>query len=103
MQLALKQEYEAKHLPAMELMHFNGNPEVWPQLIDNFYQNVHSKMTFLDNIRMTRLISSLDGDVKKAIQSSGSRGLFYASALLTLIRDFGDPLLVATLRIKRLQ
>ena len=87
----------------MELMHFNGNPEVWPQLIDNFYQNVHSKMTFLDNIRMTRLISSLDGDVKKAIQSSGSRGLFYASALLTLKRDFGDPLLVATLRIKRLQ
>ena len=71
MQLALKQEYEARHLPAMELMHFNGNPVLWPELIDNFYQNVHSKMTFSDNIRMTRLISLLDGEAKRAIYSIG--------------------------------
>ena len=102
MQLALKQEYEAMHLPAMELIRFNGNPVLWPELIDNFYQNVHSKMTFSDSIRMTRLISLLDGDTKSAIQTIGSSGLFYASVLKTLKRDFGNPLLVATLRMKGL-
>ena len=102
MQLALKQEYEARDLPAMELIHFNGNPVLWPEFIDNFYQNVHLKMTFLDNIRMTRLISLLDGDAKRAIQSIGSSGLFYASALKTLKRDFGNPLLVAALCMKGL-
>ena len=102
MQLALKQEYEARHLPAMELMSFNGNLVLWPEFIDNFYQNVHSKMTFSDNIRMIRLINLLDGDAKIAIQSIGSSGLFYASALKTLKGDFGNPLLVATLRMKRL-
>ena len=102
MQLALKQEYEARHLPAMELIRFNGNPVLWPEFIDNFYQNVHSKMTFSDNIRITRLISLLDGDAKRAIQSIGSSGLFYASALKTLKRDFSNPLLVAMLRMKGL-
>ena len=102
MQLVLKQEYKARHLPAMELMRFNGNPIFWPEFIVNFYQNVHSKMTFFDNIRMTRLISLLDGDAKRAIQSTGSSDLFYASALKTLKRDFGNPLLVAALRMKAL-
>ena len=36
MQLALKQECEARHLPAMELMCFNGNAIFWPEFIDNF-------------------------------------------------------------------
>ena len=92
MQLALNQEYKARHLQVVELMRFNGNP---------VYLNVHSKMTFSDNIRMTRLISLLDGVAKRAIHSSGSSGLFYASSLKTLKRDFGNPLLVATLCVKR--
>ena len=86
----------------MELIRFNGNPVLWPEFTDNFYQNVHSKMTFSDNIRMTRLISLLDGDAKRAIQSIGSSGLFYASELKTLKRDFSNPLLVATLHMKGL-
>ena len=51
---------------------------------------------------MTKLVSFLDGDAKKAIQSIGLSGLLYASALKTLKRVFGNPLLVATLRMKRL-
>ena len=101
MQLALKLEYEARHLPAIELMRFNWNPVFWPEFIDNFYQNVHSKMKFSDNIRMTRLISLLDGDAKRAIQSTGSSSLFYTSVLKTLKGDFGNLLLVVTLRMKR--
>ena len=59
-------------------------------------------MTFLDNIRLSRLISSLNGDAKRAIQSIGLSGLFYASTLKTLKRTFINHLLVATLCMKRL-
>ena len=83
-------------------MRFNGNPIFWPEFMVNFYQNVHSKMLFSDNIPMARLISLLDGDAKRATQSIGLSDLFYASALKILKRDFGNPLLVATLRMKRL-
>ena len=102
MQLPLKQEYKVRHLPAMELMCFKGNPILWSEFIGNFYQNIHVKMTFSDNIRMTRLISLLNGDAKRAIQSIGLSSLFYASGLKTIKRYFGNPLLVATLRMKRL-
>ena len=83
-------------------MLYNGNPVFWPDFIDKIYQNVHSKVTFSDNIPMTRLISLLDRDAKWSIQSIGSSGLFYASALKTLKKDFGNPILVAALRMKRL-
>ena len=50
---------------------------------------------------MTRLIGLLDGVANRAIQSIGSSGLFYTSALKILKRGFGNPLLVATLCMKR--
>ena len=50
-------------------------------------------------MRMTRLLSLLDGDAKKAIFSIGSNGIFYATALKTLKRDLGNPLLVAHERL----
>ena len=90
-----------RHLPAIELIRFDGSPARWPEFIDSFHQNIHSKVTFTDNIRM-RLISLLDGDAKKAVQSIGSNGLFYASALKSLKSNFGNPLLVATFRMKTL-
>lgn len=62
-QLALKQEYKSRHLPATELKRFNGNLVFWPELIDNVYKNVHSKIMFLDNIKMTRLISLLQKEM----------------------------------------
>ena len=90
-----------RHLPAIELIRFDGSPARWPEFIDSFPQNIHSKVTFTDNIRM-RLISLLDGDAKKAVQSIGSNKLFYASALKSLKSNFGNPLLVATFRMKTL-
>ena len=90
-----------RHLPAIELIRFDGSPARWPEFIDSFHQNIHSKVTFTDNIRM-RLISLLDGDAKKAVQSIGSNKLFYASALKSLKSNFGNPLLVATFRMKTL-
>ena len=78
LQLALQQEYERRHLPAIELIRFDGSPAKWPEFIDSFRQNIHSKVTFTDNIRMMRLISLLDGDAKKAVWSIGSNGLQYS-------------------------
>ena len=100
LQLALQQEYEMRHLPAIVLIRFDGTPVKWPEFIDSFHQNTHTKVTFTDNIRMARLITLLDGDAKKAVQSIGSNGLFYASALKSLKSNFGNPLLVATFRVK---
>ena len=37
-----------------------------------------------DNLRMDHLLSVLDGDAKRSIQSIGSSGIFYATALKTL-------------------
>ena len=48
---------------------------------------------------MDRLLSVLDGDAKRSIQSIGSSGIFYATALKTLKRDFGNPLMIAHLRL----
>lgn len=42
---------------------------------------------------MERLLSVLDGEAKKAISSVGTSGIFYAAALKTLKRDFGNHLL----------
>ena len=44
----------------------------------------------------------LQGDAKKAILSTGSNGIFYATALETLKRDFGNPLLVAHKHLSKL-
>ena len=79
---------------AQAVMRFNENPVFCPEPIDNFYQNVNSKMTFLGNIRITGLISLLDADAKRTIQLAGLSGLLYESALKTLKRDFGNPLLL---------
>ena len=102
MQLASKQEYETRHLPTIEFIRFNGNPEFWPEFIDNFYQNVHLKMTFSINREIARLVGLLDGDAKKVTQSIGLGGLFCASMLKTSKRDFSYPLTFATLYIRRL-
>ena len=49
---------------------------------------------------MLRLISVLDRKAKQVIAAIGSNGIFYATALKTLKKNFGDPLLVGHLKIK---
>ena len=79
---------------------FSGDASHWPEFIECFYTRVHCKSSFDDNIRMTYLLSVLDGEAKKAIEAVGTCGLFYASALKTLKREFGKTLLVSYLRLK---
>ena len=48
---------------------------------------------------MTRLLSVLDGEAKKAVETIGTSGIFYATALKILKRDFGSPLLISHFRL----
>ena len=60
------------------------------------------KSTFTDDIRMERLISTLEGEAASAVKAIGTSGLFYASALKTLKRDFGNPAVVSHMKLKEL-
>ena len=95
----IEQEYESHNLPPTDLHIFDGDASKWQQFTEDFYRRVHRKITFDDNMRITGLISVLDADAKKAVFSIGSNGIFYATALKTLKRDLGNPLLVAHERL----
>ena len=51
-------------------------------------------------MRMERLLSVLKGEAKNSIISIGTNELLYASTLKSLKTDFGDPLVVAHLKLK---
>ena len=51
---------------------------------------------------MKRLCSVLDGEAKRVMEAIGKSGRFYATALKTLKRDFGNPLLVSHAKLKLL-
>ena len=95
----MKLEFESRHLPVVPLYRFSEDASHRPEFIECFYTRVHCKSSFDDNIRMTCLVSVLDGEAKKAIEAVGTCGLFYASALKTLRREFGNTLLVSHLRL----
>ena len=46
------------------------------------------------------LITVLDGEAKRVIAAIGSNGMFYATTLKSLKKNFGDLLLIAHLKIK---
>ena len=62
----------------------------WPEFIKTFFFPVHQKSSFDDNLRILRLISMVDGEAKRVIAAIGSNGIFYATALKTLKKNFGD-------------
>ena len=70
--------------------------------IENFDRRVHFKLSFTDNDRMERLLSVLTGEAKKGVECIGTAGIFYASALKTLKRDFGNITVVAHSKLKNL-
>ena len=98
--LALKEECQCRQLPPIELGRFGGNPSEWPEFISNFRNRIHENVSFNDSMRMERLLSALEGEAKKSVESIGFEGIFYATALKSLKRDFGNPVLVSHLKIK---
>ena len=49
---------------------------------------------------MEHLLSVLEGDAKRVVSATGRNGLFYATALKTLKREFGNPEAVFFLKLK---
>ena len=74
-QQVLQREFESRILPPIELKHFDGSSELWPEFIDHFYSRVHRMASFDNNLEMDCLLSVFDGDAKGSIQSIGSSGI----------------------------
>ena len=51
---------------------------------------------------MERLLSVLEGEANRPVESIDISGIFYATALKTLKRDFGNPIVIAHLKMKHL-
>ena len=49
---------------------------------------------------MERLLSALDGDAKRVVSAIGRNGLFYATALKALKREFGNPYAISFFKLK---
>ena len=101
-QQVLPREFESRNLPPIELKRFDGNPELWPEFIENFYSGVHQMASSDNNLKMDHLLSVLDGDAKRSIQSVGSSRIFYATTLKALKCDYGNPFIKSHLRVKSL-
>ena len=93
---AVHQHLEAKNLPPIELLTFDGNPSCWSEFIENFKIMVHIKTTFNDTIQMERLLSVLKGEAKRSVESIGRNGMFYATTVKCLKREFRNPNVVVT-------
>ena len=68
------------------------------KFIVEFKNRIHSKRHLLDNMRIERFLSVLKGET----ESIGKSSIFYAAALKTLKRDFGNAFTVAYMRRKLL-
>ena len=53
-------------------------------------------------MRMTRLLIVIDGEAKKSVEKIATSGIFYATVLKTLKRDFASPLLISHFRLRNL-
>ena len=99
---AVHQQLEARNLPPIELLTFDGNPGCWPEFIENFKIMIHCKSTFNNTIRLERLLDVLRGDAKRSVDSIGRNGVFYATALKCLKREFRNPNVVTHIKLKQL-
>ena len=53
-------------------------------------------------MQMMPLLSVLDGEAKKEVETISTSCIFHAAALKTLKRDFGSPLLISHFHLRNL-
>ena len=87
-----KLEFEWRSLPVVPQLRFNANVNK-PRFIKCYYTRVHFQFSFENDVPHER-------SAKRAIESFGTSGLFFASVLKILKHEFGNTLLVAQLRLK---
>ena len=88
---AIQQEYESRQLLSITSLK-------WSELISNFYDRIHVKISFDDSTRMQCLFSVLE----RSVEAIGNNGKFYATALKSLKTDIGNPVIVPHLKIQSL-
>ena len=96
------QEIEIRNFAIVNLFSFDGTPCNWPKILANFKSRAHFKQSFSLNMRLERLLNVLKRETKKLVESIGKSGIFYATALKTLKRDFGNTFTVAYMKTKLL-
>ena len=67
--LLFQREFEARDLPAINFLHFDGDSKQWPNFIQNFKHCVLNKVSFSDSVCMDCLLSVLDSKVKRAVSA----------------------------------
>lgn len=67
----------------------------------NFKPCFQDERNFKNFIRMRRLITICDGEAKRAVTSTGKRGVFRASSLKTLKGNLGNPVAVSYMKLKK--
>ena len=77
----LEHEPDSKHLPPIELRHFDRNPAYLPKFIESFISKIHFEPSFTDRIFMERLVSVLEVEAKWSPESKGISGIFYSRSL----------------------
>ena len=98
--LLLQREFETRDLPTINLMRFDDDSKQWPNFIQNFKHCVHNKTSFSDSVCLNRLSSVLDGETNRTASEIEQDGLFYASTLKLLKREFGNQLMVSYMQLK---
>jgi len=91
-------------LPKIELMKFEGDPSEYGESVANFRDNIESQVSD-DSQRLTRLLAQCVGKARDAIKSCVNLpvGQRYNAAWKTLLKNFGQPHMVADAHMRKLR
>lgn len=90
-------------LPNIELMKFGGDPSEYGEFVANFCDNFESQVSD-DSRRLTHLLAQCVGKARDAIKSCVNLpvGQRYNAAWKTLLKNFGQPHMVADAHMRKL-
>ncbi len=88
-------------LPKWKLDKYDGDPLLWHEWYGQFKSTIHSA-AFTDDMMLTYLNTLVTGKAKAAISGIGYCGSMYGEALRTLERKLGQPHIVVTAYLEKL-
>ncbi len=91
-----------RSLPQWKLPTFDGNPLEWPEW-QGLFQSTIGRANISDDEKMNYLKTLVSGKAKTAIQGMGFTGRMYRRAWTTLELRFGQPHLIVSAQLSKLQ
>ncbi len=91
-----------RSLPQWKLPTFDGNPLEWPEW-QGLFQSTTGRANISDDEKMNYLKTLVSGKAKTAIQGMGFTRRMYRRACTTLERKFGQPHLIVSAQLSKLQ